>query len=179
MKLFDKTPHFDVRTDLAVEETERQQEIGHSLHDGIRIRTQEAADGHVCITQVTIEDESGAKTLGKPVGTYITLEAPAMDLNDGACHRQISQSLGEQLQILMKTGKNTQPRSPLSVLVVGLGNADVTPDALGPRVLNHTLITRHLHTGRFQMPTFSTEKASVSGIVPVSWLRPAWKRQRS
>lgn len=76
--------------------------------------------------------------MGKPIGTYLTLEAPGMASPDEDYHREISEKLAEYLKELMGGQKNP------SVLVVGLGNRDVTPDALGPKMVSNLLITRHL-----------------------------------
>lgn len=185
---------FDVRTDLAVEETERQKVQGLPPYPGVSVEeydysTQTNDEHHtnvpIHVTCVRIQSEEGAQALGKSVGTYITLDAGDMVRNDGQSHREISRVLATHLQGLMEpylsqhqlTRQCRQPSpsrhpaqqaspSPLHILVVGLGNADVTPDALGPRVLSNVLITRHLRTGQFQLPEFSTDSSSVCGIVP-------------
>lgn len=167
-----ETPTFDVRTDLAVEETEKCREKGQPPFPGISIHEQEVCHGQIHITQVVIENESGAQALGKPIGTYITLDAIHMDENDGESHQEISQVLAEQLQglILPHLHGNAIADSanhPVpSILAVGLGNGDVTPDALGPRVIGNLLITRHLQTGQFELPSVSADSASVCAIVP-------------
>ncbi len=162
------TTLFDVRTDLAVEETERQKEQGLPLYPGVSVEeydhTDVSYDTPIHVTCVKIQSEEGAKALGKSIGTYITLDAGDMVRNDGQSHRDISRILATYLQDLIRPHRIKQ--QTVHVLVVGLGNADVTPDALGPRVLSNVLITRHLQTGQFQHPDFSTESASVCGIVP-------------
>ncbi|MBP3700348.1 MAG: GPR endopeptidase [Lachnospiraceae bacterium] len=158
-----RPPFFDVRTDLAVEETEKRREEGSPAFPGVTIQEFSEHEEQVHVTRVVIENEAGAQALGKSVGTYITLDTASMDQNDGESHRQISQVLADQLNQLLQP---LCPDGPPSILAVGLGNADVTPDALGPRVLGNLLITRHLTTGQFASPTFSTDSASVCGIVP-------------
>ena len=111
------------------------------------------------ITKVTIETENGAKSIGKPIGTYVTLEAPDMVLPEEGTHREISEVLAEQLKLLLKEWGE-------SVLVVGLGNREVTPDALGPNVIGNLYITRHIlrEYGQYAFP--EKKVASISGIVP-------------
>lgn len=154
-------PAFDVRTDLAVEETEAQASAP-SL-EGVAVEESTDEPSQVHITRVVIQDDAGAQALRKPVGTYITLDAIHMDENDGEYHREISRVLARQIESLIRP---LSRHDPISVLAVGLGNANVTPDALGPLVLDNLLITRHLKTGQFQFPSFSTDMASVCGIVP-------------
>lgn len=156
-------PSFDVRTDLAVEETEQKREEGQAPFSGVSVRESTEGEAQIHVTKVIVENAEGSRLLRKPEGTYITLEAIHMDENDGSYHREIAQVLAGQLNTLMAPFLGKQIPS---VLAVGLGNSDVTPDALGPRVLNNLLITRHLQTGDFKPPSFPTGKVSVCGIVP-------------
>lgn len=127
---------FHIRTDLALEAKESFEEDDVKIR-GVRIKTSEDKENEITTTTVLIETENGAKTMGKPVGTYITMEAPHMSVPDEAYHREISRELARHLRTLI--GEKEQ-----SVLVVGLGNRDVTPDALGPRVVSNIHITRHM-----------------------------------
>ena len=113
------------------------------------------------ITTVKIETENGAKTMGKPVGTYITMEASNMAVPDEDYHREISKKLKEFLAKFVKADKEEY-----SVLVVGLGNRKVTPDALGPYVVDNLNITRHIvkEYGKYAMG--EEEIHLVSAIVP-------------
>ena len=89
------------------------------------------------LTRVDILDETGAEALGKPVGTYLTLELPDLPQGRDEIHqaaRAVAALLG-QLPGLPKTGP---------VFVAGLGNRQMTPDALGPKTTEFLLITRHL-----------------------------------
>lgn len=161
---FTGAPAFDVRTDLAVEETEQHQNENETPFSGVSIDEYTAERIPLHITRVVIQNEVGARTLGKPVGTYITLDAIQMNHNDGDYHREISRALSEQLTKLMQPFLTD--RCTPSILAVGLGNADVTPDALGPKVLNNLMITRHLQSGEFKLPSFPADAASVCGIIP-------------
>ena len=113
------------------------------------------------ITTVKIETENGAKAMGKPVGTYITVEAPNMAVPDEEYHREVSVELMKFLSRLMK-----EEKKDCSVLVVGLGNRKVTPDALGPYVVDNLNITRHIvrEYGKYAMG--EDEVDLVSAIAP-------------
>ena len=74
----------------------------------------------------------------KPRGTYITMEAPNLIVPDEDYHREISVALAHHLRELLHLEKEK------SILVVGLGNREITPDALGPRVIQNLKITRHI-----------------------------------
>lgn len=93
------------------------------------------------ITTITILNQAGAQALGRPPGTYITLEAPALREDNPEVHDQIIDALSNLIRQLM---------APLNlpvqagILVVGLGNWQATPDALGPKVTDSVVVTRHL-----------------------------------
>lgn len=149
---------FQIRTDLALEEKERFEEDDVKIR-GVRIDTREDEETEIRTTTVIIETENGAKTMGKPVGTYITMEAPNMSSADEDYHREISRELAVHLKELM--GEKEK-----SVLVVGLGNWDVTPDALGPRVVGNVRITRHVIKEYGRMAVEGKRISQVSGLVP-------------
>lgn len=150
--------YFPIRTDLAMESRERLTSESEQIR-GVEFEEYYDEKREVYVTRVKIETENGAKALGKPVGTYLTLEAPAMAVPDAGSHREVSEVLAEQLKRLI--GKEVE-----SVLVAGLGNREVTPDALGPKVISNLYITRHI-LKEYGNYAFQGEKiASVSGIVP-------------
>lgn len=150
--------HFLIRTDLALESKERL-EGGMDAVRGVVFEEQKDEERNVTITRVRIESENGAKAIGKPIGTYVTLETPELILPDEGSHRAVSEVLAMQLRSLVK--EDVQ-----SVLVVGLGNREVTPDALGPEVIGNLYITRHIlrEYGEYAFP--DKKVASISGIVP-------------
>ena len=130
---------FSVRTDLAVEAKELVSESDTSDEfDGIEISEEELCNRKVKVTWVEIYSEAGSNIMNKPVGNYITIESDAMKENDTDTHEEISKILAKRLSKLRKLKKNSV------VLVVGLGNWNVTPDALGPKVAARILVTRHL-----------------------------------
>ena len=130
--------HFQVRTDLVLEARESITEGKEELH-GVKVAEYELSENNIHITKVMIESKNAAKTMGKPIGTYITIEAPELLEADEDYHREISKCLADELQEMLPMKENGG-----SVLVVGLGNREVTADALGPRVLDNLYITRHI-----------------------------------
>ena len=149
---------FQVRTDLALEARERYEEDVEIRGVSVEETYDEKRD--IRATTVRIESESGAKAMGKPIGVYITLEAPKLSEPDKDYHREVSEALAVYLQELLGT------KEERSVLVVGLGNREVTPDALGPEVVGNLRITRHV-VKEYGKAAFEKEKVHmVSGIVP-------------
>lgn len=150
---------YQIRTDLALETQEKMQE-DHVELKGVRF-LEEKIDKNLTISTVVIETENGAKTMGKPKGTYITIEAGNMDEEDEDYHREISVQLAKIIKSLVRNKKEE-----MSILVVGLGNREVTPDALGPRVVDNLFITRHIikEYGKY---AFGSDKVNkISSIVP-------------
>ena len=129
---------FQVRTDLALEAREGITDADGELR-GVRVEEYRNEKSEVNITKVTIDTRNGAKAMGKPMGTYITLEAPGLNEPDEDYHREVSEELAEQIRLLLPDEKEEK-----SVLVVGLGNRDVTADALGPEVVDNLFINRHV-----------------------------------
>lgn len=128
---------FEVRTDLALESKEKFEEDNVEVK-GVRVEEEEiTSDIHV--TRVYIDTENGARIMGKPKGSYITLEASDMMEEDEQQQRKVAVELAKILQNMMP-----EHRKQMAVLVVGLGNRQVTPDALGPYVVDHMMITRHI-----------------------------------
>ncbi|MGB3972687.1 MAG: GPR endopeptidase [Peptococcia bacterium] len=87
---------------------------------------------------VTVLDEQGASMMGRPQGTYLTMESKALREGNKEIHKQISILLAEKLEEILSLNDNS------TILVVGLGNWNATPDALGPKVIDYTPATRHL-----------------------------------
>ncbi len=132
---------YSVRTDLALEEKERF-ESDHVEVSGVVLEEEYDAEAEIRITRVRIETEKGAKAMGKPVGTYVTLEAPNLAVPDEAYHREVSEKIAEFVRELLRV--QDLEKEEFSVLIVGLGNRQVTPDALGPYVTDHLCATRHI-----------------------------------
>lgn len=155
---------YKIRTDLAMEQKERF-ESDHVEVSGVVLEEEYDEEKEIKITTVRIETENGAKAMGKPVGTYLTLEAPNMAAADEGYHREISETLAGFLGKYMKDTEENQEKG-YSVLVVGLGNREVTPDALGPYVVDQLNVTRHIvqEYGRYAVGKGGSR--IVSAIVP-------------
>ena len=158
---------YPIRTDLALESQERLKKDQGNMR-GIRVQEEKRENG-VTVSTVVIETENAAKAMGRPKGTYITIEAPEIIEEDAGYHRDISMELAKILRKLLPLEKPVEDLNKgleVSVLVVGLGNREVTPDALGPRVVDNLFITRHI-MNEFGKYAFQSEDVSeISGIVP-------------
>ncbi len=151
---------FQVRTDLALEARETVQKPNEDLR-GVRVEEEADTKNEIYITRVIIESKNGARSMGKPMGTYITLEAPRMAAPDEDYHREISEKVAEQIKELLPKDKEE-----LSILVVGLGNRDVTADALGPNTADQLRVTRHV-VREFGKAAYNKKKMHmISAIVP-------------
>ena len=150
---------YQIRTDLALETQEKMQE-DHVELKGVRF-LEEKLSPNLTVSTVVIETENGAKTMGKPKGTYITIEAADMDEEDKDYHREVSEQLARVIRQLVRLQKES-----LSVLIAGLGNREVTPDALGPGVVDNLFITRHVvkEYGKYAFGKQTVNR--ISSIVP-------------
>lgn len=148
-----------IRTDLALETTERFAEENTEIR-GVEIQEEYDEEKDVRTTVVKIVTENGAKAMGRPQGTYITIEAPDLSVPDEDYHREISEEISKHLKQLIDLKKEK------SILVVGLGNAGITADALGPHVVENLRMTRHI-IREYGLRGITHEKMHrVSGIVP-------------
>ncbi|MEK6266903.1 MAG: GPR endopeptidase [Clostridium sp.] len=125
-----------VRTDLAVEAKELYREENSSEMPGIEV--DEYNEGNIKITNVKIVSDIGEEMMGKPKGTYITIDIPEFVHYDGDAMDKVSIVMGKVLKPLVKL------EDSMTALVVGLGNWNVTPDAVGPKVVSKIMVTRHL-----------------------------------
>ncbi|HPU59155.1 MAG TPA: GPR endopeptidase, partial [Candidatus Avimonas sp.] len=121
---------------------------------GVKQDTRQVGD--VKLTTIVIEDEQGEKALGRPKGRYITAELPPLS-DDEHNMEEKSIMLGDEL-------KNLLPQQG-TILVVGLGNQAVTPDALGPRAAGLVLATRHIE-GEFARSTGMDDLRPTAVFVP-------------
>ena len=157
---------YSIRTDLALEEKERFEEENVEVQ-GVVLEEEYDAEREIRTTTVKIKTENGAKTMGKPVGTYITMEAPNLAVPDEGYHREVSVKIAECVEKLLKgKWKKRSKDEDISILMVGLGNREVTPDALGPYVADNLNITRHIvrEYGKYAMG--EDEVTLVSALVP-------------
>ncbi len=125
------------RTDLALEARDLYRETSGS--DAKGVHTEERLREGYHVTEVVVENETGAEALGKPVGKYVTVELSGLARREEDAFPRAARAVAEELKAVLP---------PLSsgdcVLVAGLGNWAITPDAVGPMVTDHTLVTRHL-----------------------------------
>lgn len=130
---------YSVRTDLAVESHQMAGEIhGDSEIPGVVVNTNEAEG--ISITQMQVKDQTGARMIGKMVGNYLTFEVPGIRYKDPGLQQTVALRFAEEFRKFINVPQTA------SVLIVGLGNWNVTPDALGPLVVKKLFVTRHLYT---------------------------------
>ena len=128
----------NIRTDLAIELRENLCDDANTEIPGVEITVEEDEALGVTVTWVEITNETGAESMGKPIGNYITLESDAIKENSPEAHEEIVKILARKLGHLHHLPKDA------TILIIGLGNRQVTPDALGPKVCEKLLVTRHL-----------------------------------
>jgi spore protease len=127
------------RTDLAIERKAMldEENRGKTDHDGVIVEKY-SFDEDISCTKIRILNEEGEKKLGKPAGTYVTLEVSGILDDIPQIKERAGHALAEELKKLIHF------HYYLKVLVIGIGNKDVTPDALGPHAANKVRVTRHL-----------------------------------
>lgn len=135
----------NIRTDLAVESFSAER-LPDGVHRNIRGESFE-------ITEIIIDNDDSLETLGKGKGRYITLEGNSLSRFSDE-YEEMACELADELKRLVPEGE---------ILVVGLGNNDITPDALGPQVTAKILATRHLRN-----ELDSDEEEFLTSLRPVS-----------
>lgn len=127
------------RTDLAVELREDFSEDDERIK-GVTVKEEYHKHRKIHVSTVRITDAAGAAAMGRPIGTYITVEAKGLSEGEERVRRFVADTLAEQLlQMLASMEEETK-----EILVVGLGNREATPDALGPVAVDELVVTRHL-----------------------------------
>lgn len=149
-----------VRTDLALEARESIEDKAEGLH-GVSVEERFDEESNVHITRVVVETKNGAKILGKPMGVYITLEAPAMTEPEEDYHQEISEILADELRGILP-----EPDKEQSILVVGLGNREVTADSLGPNVVDNLFVNRHIVREYGKVAYNRSKMHQVSSLIP-------------
>ena len=130
----------NVRTDLVLEARDIYKESHKNEKDIDGIEVISESDDDIKVTTVKIKNETGERKIGKPKGNYITIDMPSFTAYDGDTMDRVSKVVSEVL------GRLIDMDTKKTVLVVGLGNWQVTPDALGPKVTEKIMVTRHLQT---------------------------------
>jgi spore protease len=124
-----------IRTDLAMEARELYSQHSQDM-SGVESEIHEI-DG-IEVTRVRITSPEGEGKMGKPMGNYITIEAAGIKDGDPEFGELVSQRLNNELKGLLELNRDS------NVLVVGLGNWNITPDSLGPKVVDRIMVTRHI-----------------------------------
>lgn len=135
------------RTDLALESHEA------SLGEGVSVKETDLKD--IKITEIIVETDEAEKRLSKPKGRYITISAEGL-MYDTSVYQSVMEMLAKSIKELAKDAED--------VLVAGLGNRAITPDALGPEVVSRVFVTNHI---KEQLQYDFVEKLGrVSAIAP-------------
>lgn len=152
---------YNFRTDLADERQDlykKANKLDDNI-DGIEVENNEINE-NIKITKVKITNENGQKAIGKPMGNYITIDIKNIKIVDEDEIQKSAETVAGQLKGLINTHVNSKDE----ILVVGLGNEYVTPDSLGPKVINNIEVTRHIIK---YLPQYIDENArSLSAISP-------------
>lgn len=151
---------YNFRTDLALERRDIYQKLNKLQKiDGVE-SIEEEIDNNLKVSRVKITDINGEKALGKPIGNYVTVDVKKLKLAGEDEIQKTSQVLSEELKKILDLHTNKQE----DILIVGLGNIYVTPDSLGPKVINEIDVTRHIIK---YLPQYIEE-----GARPVSAISP-------
>ena len=153
----------NIRTDLALEAKNSISEDDSGVK-GIKVEQERDRDNDITIVRMEVLNKNGAKKIGKPIGTYITMEVPQLTQDDDNYHREISKALARQLKNLIYKAYDWTDKTP-KILIAGLGNNNSTPDALGPNVVENLMITRHI-VEYFGYEEVEGAFAVTSGIIP-------------
>ncbi len=150
------------RCDLAIEAHEMLSagSSGDFSVRGVNVE-EDTGDGYIKVTRVRVDSEEGARELGKPVGNYITIEMPSRFYGQQEIYEKMCQRCAKELAAVTSQKLSGEDDT---VLVVGLGNREITADSLGPKVIGSLMITRHL---KKYMPEEIDE-----GIRPVCAIAP-------
>ena len=152
---------YNFRTDLASERREIYQKANDAKGeiDGITSEVEDITD-KIKVEKVKIINENGEKAIGKPIGTYITIDIKDLKIIQEKELQQAADTITKELKGMLNEHISHQGE----VLVVGLGNIYVTPDSLGPKVINEIEVTRHIIN---YMPQYVKEGTRmVSAIAP-------------
>lgn len=152
---------YNFRTDLAVERRDLYKKANHIEKEIDGIETEEEKVGEdILTTRVKVLDKQGEEAINKPIGNYITIDIKNLKVANEDEIQKASEVVTKELKILIE--KHINSKDP--ILVVGLGNLYVTPDALGPKVVNEIDITRHLI--EYMPEVVNEETRAVSAVSP-------------
>lgn len=131
---------FSLNVDLAIEARDLVRGAADTEIEGVteEVIRKEEIKTHI----IKINTEKGAQKLGRPIGTYITIESPPMKVNDPYLKEELVQAITDSMSSLVAEFIKTND----TVLLVGLGNWRATADSLGPKFIEYSPITRHYHS---------------------------------
>ncbi|ABN52270.1 spore protease [Acetivibrio thermocellus ATCC 27405] len=130
----------NIRTDLVLEAHEllKENEFKNERREPPGVDVENDGTEDIRITRVRVTSPTGEAAIGKPMGNYITLEVPRLKENDQELYEETCKALAKELTRVLNLKDDS------TILVIGLGNWNVTPDALGPKVVSRLMVTRHL-----------------------------------
>jgi spore protease len=158
-----------IRTDLIIEAegleagmvsagTGQQKKVAEI--EGVTVKEEWNKDNSLKLTVVQIENEAGAKAMGRPTGTYITMELPGLLEEEETLKEIAERELSRQLKELLKGNEAEH------ILVVGLGNREVTADAIGPLTVDSLIVTRHYFQEESVSAAVGKKYRKVSAFTP-------------
>lgn len=151
---------YNFRTDLALERRDIYKKVNNLKQiDGVE-STEEEISEKLKVTRVKIINQNGEKAIGKPIGNYVTIDVKKLKIAEDEDIQKASDIVANELRKIIDIHTEKQE----DILVVGLGNIYVTPDALGPKVINEIDVTRHIIK---YLPQYVDE-----GTRPVSAISP-------
>ena len=155
------TKPLNFRTDMALERRDLYKKANNIEQEVNGIQTEEEKTGeNIVTTRVKVLDKKGEEAINKPIGNYITIDVKNLKLASEEDIQKTSEVVTKELKVLID--KHIDNKA--SILVVGLGNLYVTPDALGPKVINEIDITRHLL--EYMPEVLGENTRSVSAVSP-------------
>lgn len=156
--------NINIYTDLALEERER---FNRNVEiEGVEIEKKRSKKLNMTTTVVKIINEKGAKAMEKPEGSYITMETRLLKNSDEVTRSVIGEQLANHISQMTKKEKLK------NILVVGLGNSQATPDALGPKTAENIIISENVYCispgvlAQTGMETYSIVKGIVKEVNP-------------
>jgi spore protease len=130
---------FSTHTDLALDARDMAQAASKG-QDIPGIETESTRENGIRVTKINVLNEEGSRALGKLPGHYITIEVPALRQKDSQLQDRVATKFAQEFeQFLREIGIAKEAKA----LIIGLGNSNVTPDALGPLVVDNVMVTRH------------------------------------
>lgn len=154
--------YLNFRTDMADERVDTYKRV-HNLSEIDGIKVESKNNGRINTTIVDVLNDNGKAAVGKDIGKYITIEVSNMEYIEEKEKEDIITEISNNIGLLLSSVIKENGRE-CSVLVVGLGNEYVTPDALGPKVISYIDITRHLM--KYAKEYMDPNTREISGISP-------------